>query len=328
MAPMSSRVFILRISLLATLLSTSVFARAAQDDYVGQWVLKLGPRNYFVININEDEGKIAGTLSRPSHSSIGTSFSNISSETIIEPIVSSSFKAGVLSFIVQNPHKKDTDSYTLTARNATLKPGQALLQLAGVPIDPWVLTRVPISPQLTVATDWDPHQMYLPGESDQPNAEMQKIYEEDQRPRQNLKMAKADWSTISKKDETRRAEVRQLLANGDLHTGKDFEQAAFIFQHGNTPDDYLFAHTLAMIAVARGDPGALWIATATLDRYLNSIQKPQIYGTQFHFTKGTPWTQDPYNRDLISDALRRDLGVPSLASQQKQLEEYKKASQP
>lgn len=318
----------LRISLLAALLSTSVLALAAQNDYVGQWVLKLGSRNYFVINIHEDQGKLTGTLSRPSHSSIGASFSNISSDTITEPIVSSSFKAGVLSFVVQNPRKRDTDSYTFTTRNAALKPGQALLQLVGVPIDPWILTRVPVSPQLTVATDWDPRQMYLPSESGQSNAEMQKIFEEDQRPRQNLKMAKADWSTISKKDEARRAEVRHLLANGDLHTGKDFELAAFIFQHGNTPDDYLLAHTLAMIAVARGDPGALWIATATLDRYLNSIQKLQIYGTQFHFAKGTPWTQEPYNRDLISDALRRDLGVPSLAAQQKQLEKYKSSNQP
>jgi len=328
MMPMPSRAFMLRISLLAVLLSTSVLALAAPNDYVGQWVLKLGSRNYFVINIHEDQGKLTGTLSRPSHSSIGASFSNISSDTITEPIVSSSLKAGVLSFVVQNPRKRDTDSYTLTTRNDVLKPGQALLQLVGVPIDPWILTRVPVSPQLAVATDWDPHQMYLPGESDQPNAEMQRIFEEDQKPRQSLALTKAEGANVYKHDAIRRAEVRHLLANGDLHTGKDFELAAFIFQHGDTSDDYLLAHTLAMIAVARGDPGALWIATATLDRYLNSIQKPQIYGTQFHVTKGTPWTQEPYNRDLISDALRRDLGVPSLAAQQKQLEKYKTANQP
>ena len=53
---------------------------------------------------------------------------------------------------------------------------------------------------------------------------------------------------------------------------------------------------------------------------------PQIYGTQFNFTKDTPWTQDPYNRRLISDDLRRRLGVPSQAAQQKQLEKYKAAN--
>jgi hypothetical protein len=180
---------------------------------------------------------------------------------------------------------------------------------------------------LSVATDWDAHCTYYPDETEQSNPEMQRIMSEDQKPRQSKDMSHADWPTISRQDEERRKQVRELLSRGALHTGKDFEQAAFVFQHGSTPDDYLLAHTLAMIAVARGDPGALWIATATLDRYLNSIKQPQIYGTQFHNTKQTPWTQEPYNRTLISDQLRSQLGVPSQAAQQKQLEEYKSANQ-
>ncbi len=82
-----------------------------------------------------------------------------------------------------------------------------------------------------------------------------------------------------------------------------------------------------MIAVARGNAGAPWIATATLDRYLKAIKQPQIYGTQFNKSKDTPWTQEPYDRTLISDELRRQLGVPSEAAQQKQLEAYKSADQ-
>jgi hypothetical protein len=37
-------------------------------------------------------------------------------------------------------------------------------------------------------------------------------------------------------------------------------------------------------------------------------------------------TQEPFNRSLISDAVRRQLGVPSLAAQQTQLEELNKQS--
>jgi hypothetical protein len=33
-------------------------------------------------------------------------------------------------------------------------------------------------------------------------------------------------------------------------------------------------------------------------------------------------TQEPYNRVLISDALRQQLGVPKQAAQQKQLEQF------
>ena len=82
------------------------------------------------------------------------------------------------------------------------------------------------------------------------------------------------------------------------------------------PDDYLMAHTLSMIAVAKGDSSALWIATATLDRYLQSTGKPQIYGTQFK--PGKEASQEPFNRKLISDSLRHEMGVPSLAAQQEQ----------
>ena len=90
------------------------------------------------------------------------------------------------------------------------------------------------------------------------------------------------------------------------------------------------AHTLAMIAVARGEDSALWIATATLDRFLQSIGQPQVYGTQFKSGVNDEATQEPYNRDVIADELRRQLGVPSLAAQQEQLkywtEQFKSAA--
>ena len=89
-----------------------------------------------------------------------------------------------------------------------------------------------------------------------------------------------------------------------------------------TPADYLLAHTLSMVAVASGQASAIWIGAATLDRYLNSIRQPQIYGTQFFFKPGEPTTQEPYNRTLVSDALREQLGVPSQATQEGQRKQY------
>lgn len=79
-----------------------------------------------------------------------------------------------------------------------------------------------------------------------------------------------------------------------------------MFQHGQ-----LTEHYLAVIAIAKGNTGATWIAAATLDRYLQSIARPQIYGTQFETKDGEQSTQGPYNPDIISDALRHQLGVPS-----------------
>jgi hypothetical protein len=147
------------------------------------------------------------------------------------------------------------------------------------------------------------------------NLEMKSIFADDQRVRQPG--YKGEW-----KDEPRRAKVRELLAKNALKSGIDFEEAAFVFQHGQTPDDFLMAHTLAMIAVAKGRQNALWIASATLDRYLQHIGQKQIYGTQYQVldSQGRPsidghWSQEPYDRTLISDALRHEIGVPTQAQQ-------------
>jgi len=95
-----------------------------------------------------------------------------------------------------------------------------------------------------------------------------------------------------------------------------------VFQHGSTPDDFLMAHTLALVALRKGYGDAAWIATATLDRYLRTVQKPQIYGTQFRQPPGQDWTQEPYDRGLISDAVRRELGVPVQSAQEAQLQQF------
>lgn len=150
------------------------------------------------------------------------------------------------------------------------------------------------------------------------NAEMTRIYNADQSDREPDDI---DWDKVTVRDGERRAATRQLLATGALHTAEDYEHAAFIFQHGSKPDDYLLAHTLAMVAVGKGDKGSLWIASAALDRYLMMIGKPQVYGTQFRGSMG----QEPYDRDLVSDALRSELGVPVLARQAEHLEAMRSA---
>ena len=154
------------------------------------------------------------------------------------------------------------------------------------------------------------------------NVDMTRIYDEDQGDRQKTPI---DWAKVNPRDAQRREATRKLLSDGALHTAEDFRHAAFIYQHGGTPNDYLLAHTLAMVAVGKGDHSALWIASATLDRYLMKIDKPQIYGTQFKAKPGEEMGQDPYDRDLVSDALRVELGVPTEAEQVEQLKAVRAA---
>lgn len=127
---------------------------------------------------------------------------------------------------------------------------------------------------------------------------------------------------IYQNDDQRREATRKLLVAGRLQSGKDFEEAAVVFQHSRQADDYLLAHTLSLIAISMGDKDAIWIASASLDRYLMAIGQPQIYGTQYMTPAGKPATQEPYNRSLISDALRTRLQIPSQADQEVQRKAY------
>ena len=205
---------------------------------------------------------------------------------------------------------------TLTGANS------ASLTMKDTPIEPWPLTRAEGTTLPVVSSDWEPQRSYSLDDNAVSNSEMQRIYDEDQRGRQNNAQFAAETETVSRQDEERRSQTRKLLADGQLHTAEDFKRAAFIFQHGSKPDDFLLAHTLAMVAAAKGDEDALWIGTATLDRYLHSTGKSQIFGTQIKEKADHTATLEPYNRSLIADVLRRELGVQPLAVQQEQLQQW------
>jgi hypothetical protein len=146
------------------------------------------------------------------------------------------------------------------------------------------------------------------------NPEMTAIFEADQAAR---KKPDIDWEEVTIEDAARRRRVGELLDAGALHSGDDYYHAAFVFQHGDAPSDYLKAHALALLAVSRGKKSATWIAAATLDRYLMAIGQPQIYGTQFT-KRDDGWSQEPYQRELLSDAIREASRVPPIAQQERQ----------
>jgi hypothetical protein len=315
-----SRFLVLCMFCIVVANTTWALQGSSPDEYAGNWAMTLGRRNFIVLQLKIENGHLTGTVSRPKHFRLtnGTNFSDISSSIGTSTITRSSIERGHLHLVVRNPSDKAGEDEYEIALNVG---NQASLKFVGFPVNPWKISRVQGSCELGVATDWDINQTYsFEQESGPPNPEMAKIFEEDQEVRLPSKtLTKEDWDVIDKSDAERRDATRKLLAAGQLHTAKDFGAAAFIFQHGETPDDYLLAHTLATIAIAKGDTGSTWIAAATLDRYLQSIAKPQIYGTQFVTRSGEPATQEPYNRVLISDALRHALGVPSRSSQEEQL---------
>jgi hypothetical protein len=184
--------------------------------------------------------------------------------------------------------------------------------------DPVQLKRVSCQGKVGV---WDRTRTYVRTVERPTNAEMTAIFDADQAARSTTRVI--DWNVVSAEDGQRRARTQALLDAGKLQSAEDFYHAAFIFQHGDGASDYLKAHALAVIAAARGKPAATWIAAATLDRYLQSVGQPQIYGTQFSNRDGG-WTQEPYDRGVLSDALRKASRVPPVTEQEQHRLEYEK----
>ncbi len=170
---------------------------------------------------------------------------------------------------------------------------------------------------------------------------IKQVFEEDQRDREHLnysKLSKDDWQKIQARDAARREETKQLVASGAARTGEDYRDAAFVFQHGDRSEDFLFAHVLAVAAIAKGDVTATWVSAATLDRYLQSVKQPQVFGTQYllkdpNAVLNNPKvprvvTQDPYDKNVLSDALRNVYCVLPYAVQQQNVEAMNKGQSP
>jgi hypothetical protein len=172
----------------------------------------------------------------------------------------------------------------------------------------------------------------VPTEAAEPedSTELKQIHDADQKDRE-APVAAVDWKTVAPRDAARRKRVRELIEQGRVQTGKDYERAAMVFQHGDTPEDILLAHVLALTSLGKANPGARWLAAASLDRYLHRLKQPQIFGTQFtnnDVTGPEGWTMEPYNRQLLSPPLLDANCVPDREHQTETLNAIRRGEEP
>ena len=291
-------------------------ARPSDSGFAGTWVMTLDGQPFVVLDLQPENGRYVGTMSRPLRMiTDGKIVSAIGRDVTIERVTTEAPRASTLRIVAT----READSNETTAFEFSLtSPGDARLKVADAPFEAWRMTRHVGSGTPQVWTGWDEKRSYLVQEPYvPPNAQMAEIYRADQAVRQSMAAFQAQATQIEKDDAARRDQVRALLSKGELRAAEDYRLAALVFQHGSEPRDYLFAHTLALVALAKGDRSASWIAAASLDRYLLAVGQPQIFGNQFGFDNRL---QEPYDRALVPDALRLPLGVPPLAEQQAQIE--------
>jgi hypothetical protein len=162
------------------------------------------------------------------------------------------------------------------------------------------------------------------------STELKGIYEADQKDREGS-VGAVDWMVVGPRDAARRKRVRELIDAGSLRTGGDYERAEMVFQHGETPEDILFAHVLAVTALSKGGLSARWLAAASLDRYLHRLGQPQVFGTQFtnkDVNSKEGWTMDPYNRQLLAPSLLEANCVPDREHQGLMLTAVRRGEEP
>jgi hypothetical protein len=171
------------------------------------------------------------------------------------------------------------------------------------------------------------HQIFMDDQTDQPT--------HTPRPDPTPEILKA----LDDRAAARRAALHEMLSHGEITSGSDLYEAAFVFQHGETAADYLLAHILSLDALGKGFDRAKWLSAATLDRYLQLVGQPQVFGTQYPLdpklshpiTNGGRFsgrTQLPFDDMFLPAYLRRDFCVPDLEQQKKNLQVLNSGSYP
>ncbi|HVT60680.1 MAG TPA: hypothetical protein VHR45_20075 [Thermoanaerobaculia bacterium] len=153
------------------------------------------------------------------------------------------------------------------------------------------------------------------------NREVYQMFEEDQADRPSDPNVKVDWSAVVERDRARRQRVLEIHRAGGLEAADDYYHAAMILQHGSAAEDFDLAHRLGVRA-SELDPTnrqARWLAAAAKDRYLMTLGKPQLYGTQFKRDQGGPWFLYPVDPSITDDE-RAKWNVPPLAEAKKRAE--------
>ena len=286
-------------------------APAVAADPVGDWALRAGATTLMLVEVDRTPSGWKAVWTQPTAYVVSPTrseeFRNVAGPVVRrEASTARTLSDGGIEFVFP-PARPGWPSDRITVRPHD--DGTAQMVWPAFAGTPYRLTRVETAAALG---PWDISRTYKADLERVSDPEVTAIYQADQAARSGG--PQIDWTKVAAADATRRARMRVLLAEDHVASGDDYEHAAFIFQHGDRPEDYLLAHALPVIATARGSRNGAWIAAASLDRYLTSVGKPQIYGTQF-FPGTVGVAQEPYARDVLLDVIREASNVPSLRDQ-------------
>jgi hypothetical protein len=146
------------------------------------------------------------------------------------------------------------------------------------------------------------------------NAELASLYAADREDHAIPRMAgTADYTALRNRDANRRSRAHAILAGDAASDPLDWYHAAWLFNHGDTPEEAEAAHRWAARAAEAGCRPARWLAAAALDRWHMYRGLAQRFGTQI-VPDGVGyrvWDTEPG----VTDDERACHDVPPLAEQ-------------
>jgi hypothetical protein len=160
-----------------------------------------------------------------------------------------------------------------------------------------------------------------------PSRVLAALYADDRREHGSVPPAGTpEYRALRERDRARRAEADAALCRLREEGGasaEDLYHAAWLFHHGDEPEEARRAHDLSRESASRGFARARWLAAAAYDRWCMYEGRPQKYGTQFvpDGVRHRLWDVDPET----TDAERASWDVPSLAEQLRRAEEMTRA---
>lgn len=120
--------------------------------------------------------------------------------------------------------------------------------------------------------------------------ELSSLVTDDQSDREKWSaMSQSELDDVALRDRIRRIRVGEIFGEGCFKMAADYAAASMIYQHGDVPDHYYQAFIWANRAVALGDEEQKKLVALTIDRYLVSIGKKQLFGSQFFASETSGW---------------------------------------
>ena len=148
------------------------------------------------------------------------------------------------------------------------------------------------------------------------NPELHEILKSDQADRRNPDIGR---DIINYNDSLREARVYELLDSNKVRTSTDNNNAALIFHHGEDSIAYGMAVKLMKKSIELDSTRNKWFLALATDRYLLSINKPQIYGTHYKRLEDQTVVREEMDSTKITDAERIECNVETLAEQREKI---------